>query len=264
LWWPFPLRWPLIPVEFAPPRTLRTRLLSGTNSRTNARANPGKLLVLEILRPIVPDVLPAVGRCVSAGSVARGPFRLRPAFGLAGGLLVERLFGDPEGVDCSRHPAVENHLGDYLGDFLLSYADIQGPGNVPLDHLGAVAQNYQCSDGAEAAGLQVDSGSVINFTVDNRIHQAHHIRGQLSHGRRRLRVVVWPVVAHTEFSGGGFQVHRVFLVIAFVFQLAFQVRLIRAQERVVVVVVSGGHSIHLVVEAMRWFIESARSGGLPS
>ena len=178
--------------------------------------------------------------------------------------FIERLFSYTEGVHCGGHAPVENHLRDDLRDFFLADADMQCACNMPLDHLGAVAQNYQCSDGAEAAGLQVDSGSVINFTVDNRIHQAHHIRGQLSHGRRRLRVVVWPVVAHTEFSGGGFQVHRVFLVIAFVFQLAFQVRLIRAQERVVVVVVSGGHSIHLVVEAMRWFIESARSGGLPS
>ena len=242
LWWPFPLRWPLIHLEFAPPRTLRIlRLLS----RTNARTNPGQLLFLEILRAIISDVLPAVGRCVSAGSVARGTFRLRPALGLAGGLLVERLFGDPEGVDCSRHPAVENHLGDYLGDFLLSYADIQGPGDVPLDHLGAVAQHHQRGDGAQAAGAEVNRRPVVNLAVDHRVDQAHNVGRQFQHGSRGMRVVVRAVVAHPEFRSGLFEVDGFYIIVVVlvILQIDFTlyIGLIRTLKRVIFVVVFGGH-----------------------
>jgi hypothetical protein len=58
-------------------------------------------------------------------------------------LFVEGLLGDAEGVDRGRHSAVENHLCDDLGNLFLSHSDVQGTGDVPLNHLGTVAQDHQ-------------------------------------------------------------------------------------------------------------------------
>ena len=125
----------------------------------------------------------------------------------AGGLLVEGLLGDAEGVYRGGHTSVENHLGDDFGDFLLGNADVQRAGDVPLDHLGAVAQHHQRGDGAQAACAQIDGGAVVNFAVDYLVHQLHHVGSKLHHGGGRLRVVVRAVVEHPEFGGGLFQVY---------------------------------------------------------
>ena len=107
-------------------------------------------------------------------------------------LLVEGLLRDAEGVDRRGHPAVEDHLGDDFGDFLFADADVQGAGDVALNHLRAVAQHHQRGDGAKAAGAQVNGGAVVYLAVDYGIHQPHDVGGQLNHRCRRLRVVVRP------------------------------------------------------------------------
>ena len=63
-------------------------------------------------------------------------------------LFVKGFFGDAEGVDRGGHSAVEHHLGDDFGNFLGGYADVQGAGDVALNHLRAVAQDGQGGDGA--------------------------------------------------------------------------------------------------------------------
>lgn len=77
---------------------------------------------------------------------------------------------------------------------------------MPLDHLWAVTQDHQRRYGAEAAGLQVDGGTVVYLAVDDRVHQAHDLGRQLGHGRWRDRVVIGTVVALPEFDGGLVQV----------------------------------------------------------
>ena len=66
-----------------------------------------------------------------------------PAF-----LFVESLFGDAKGVHRGGHSAVEHHLRDDFGNFLRRYPDVQGAGDMALNHLRAVAQHYQGGDGA--------------------------------------------------------------------------------------------------------------------
>ncbi len=83
---------------------------------------------------------------------------------------------------------------------------MQRPGNVPLDHLRAVAQYHQRGDGAKAAGFQVNGGAVVYLAIDHGIHQPHHVRGQFGHRRRGLGVVLRPVVAHSEVGGSLLQV----------------------------------------------------------
>ena len=124
-------------------------------------------------------------------------------------LLIEGLLGDTEGVDRRGHPAVEDHLRDNFRDFLLGHADVESAGDVPLDHLRAVAQHDQSGDGAEAAGLEVHGGPVVYLAVDDCIHQPHYVRSQLRHGRRWLRVVFRAVVTHPEIRGGLLEVDRV-------------------------------------------------------
>ena len=77
---------------------------------------------------------------------------------------------------------------------------------MPLDHQGAVAQHHQRRDGAEASGFQVYGWAVIDLTIDDRVHQAHHFRRQLGHGGRRNRVVTGTIVALPEFVGGLVQI----------------------------------------------------------
>ncbi len=117
-----------------------------------------------------------------------------------------------------------------------------------LDHLRAVPQHHQCGDGAEAAGPEVDRGAVVYLAVDHGINQPHHIRRQLRHRRRRLRVVFRPVVAHAEFRRGLVQVgYKVFvLVLVILLQLLLKLGLVGTQVRVIILVVFGGHGIHLV------------------
>ena len=148
---------------------------------------------------------------------------------------------------------------------------MQRAGNMPLDHLRAMSQNDQGGDGAEAAGFQVNGGAVVYLAVDHRVHQPHNVRGEFGHRRRGLRVVLRPVVAHTELGGGLFQVHHLFLIVLIlVVRLVFQVRLVRTQIWVVLVVVFSGHGNALTLTLSRrergfWrVIESASSGGLPS
>ena len=80
--------------------------------------------------------------------------------------FVEGLFGHPKSVHRGGHSTVEQHLGDYFADLLPGYADMEGSMNMPLDHLGAVAQHSQGGDGAEAAGLNVDRRAVVYLAVD--------------------------------------------------------------------------------------------------
>ena len=84
---------------------------------------------------------------------------------------------------------------------------------MPLDHLRAMAQDHQGRDGAQAAGLQVYGRPVIDLTIDDRVHQTHHFRRQLGHGRRRDGIVVWTVVALPKVDGGLVQVLGVVLQI---------------------------------------------------
>ena len=129
--------------------------------------------------------------------------------------LVERLLGHPEGVHRRRHTAVEDHLGDDLRDLLTGDSDMQRPGYVPLDHLRTVSQNDQSRDGAETTGFQVDGRPVVDLTVDHRVHQAHDLRRQLGHGRRRHRIVVGTIVPLPEIDGGLVQIFSVLLWLLF-------------------------------------------------
>ena len=156
-------------------------------------------------------------------------------------LLLESLLGDAEGIHRRRHPSIEHHLGDDFRDFFFGYPNMQGAGNVPFNHLGAVAQHHQRRDGAEAAGFQVNGGPVVNLAIDYRVHQPHDFRREFGHCRRGLRVVLRPVVAHPEVGGGLFQVHHLFLVIILVVRLVLQVRTVGTQVRVTLVVKFGGH-----------------------
>ena len=118
---------------------------------------------------------------------------------------------------------------------------------MPLDHLRAVAQDDQGGNCAEAASPEVNGWSVVNLAVDNRIDQFHDLGGEFEHSRRRLRVVLRPVVTHPELRGGLFEVYREFLVVSFliftvlVIQFVLRLGLIRTQIRVVLVMVFGGH-----------------------
>jgi hypothetical protein len=196
---------------------------------------------------------------------------LSPAVPLPGLLLVERFLGDAEGVYCRRHPPIENHLGYDLRDFLFSDADVQSAGDVPLNHLWAVAQDHQRGDGAEAAGLQVNGRAVVNLAIDHRIHQPHNVGRQLDHGRRRLRIVVRPVVAHPKFGGGFLQVYRlnglliigvIRIIVVVEFHLGMRVGLVWTQIRVVLVVLSGQSDLRYRNSGQR-FTGSASSAVLP-
>ena len=125
--------------------------------------------------------------------------------------LIEGLFGHPEGVHGRRHAAVEDHLGDYLRYLLTGNADVERPGDVPLDHLRTVAQDHQSRDGAKAAGLQVHGRSIVDLAVDHRVHQTHDLGRQLGHGRRRHWVVVRTVIPLPKIDGGLVQVFGVLL-----------------------------------------------------
>ena len=157
-------------------------------------------------------------------------------------MLVEGFLGNAEGVYRRRHPPVEDHLRDDFRDFLLGDADMQCAGDMAFNHLGAVAQHHQRGNGTEAAGFQVNAWAVVNLAVDYRIHQPHNVGRQLDHGRRGLRVVVRPVVAHSEVGGGLFKVNGLYLIafVTLIVQPVFQVGLIGTQVRVVTVEV-GGH-----------------------
>tara|TARA_Y100000588_G_C14234826_1_gene916810 strand:- start:1551 stop:1985 length:435 start_codon:yes stop_codon:yes gene_type:complete len=122
------------------------------------------------------------------------------------GRLVEGLFGHAEGVHRRRHTAVKDHLADDLRDLFPGDADMQRPRDVPLDHLGAVAQDHQGGDGAEAAGLQINGRPVVYLAVDDGINQLHDLRRQLGHGRWRIGVIVGTVVGLPEVDGSLVQV----------------------------------------------------------
>ena len=120
--------------------------------RRGTGSHPGRLVLLRVIGAIVPDILTAIRGGVSAGGVPRSTLLPGYAARLLGCLFVECLLGDAEGVDRSRHTSVEHHLGDDFGDLLLGYADVEGAGYVPLDHLWTVAKHHQCGNGAQAAG----------------------------------------------------------------------------------------------------------------
>ena len=231
----------------ATPGVSRIPALSG------ARTEPRRLFPVQVLRAVVADVLPAVGGRVSAGGLAGGAFGASCSARLLAPLFVEGFLGDAEGVYRGGHAAVENHLGDDFGDFLLADSDVQGARDVPLDHLRAVAQHHQRGDGAQAAGAQVNGGTVVNLAVDNLVDQLHHVRSQLHHGRGRLRVVVRAVVEHPEFGGGLFQVYLYFYfeLLVILHQVAVSgFRVIRDRRLIgtqvwVFVIVFGGHGVHL-------------------
>ena len=216
-------------------------------SRGDTGANP-RCVVAQFLRAVIPDVFPAIGRGITAGSrppaFAVGLGANKPAGVLAAAcLLVESLFRYAEGVNRRRHPAVEHHLRDYFRDFLFGNANMQRAGDVPLDHLGAVTQHHQGGDSAEAAGFEIDGGAIVNFAIDHPIHQPHHLGGELGHRGRGLRVVLRPIVAHPEVGRGLFQVYDLFIVILEV-QFVLRGRLIGPQIQVILVVFSV-QSIHL-------------------
>ena len=238
-----------------PPAPVNWSPLIGALS--GARSESWSLPLVHVFGAVFTDVLPAVWWRVSAGGVTRGPFCLGASSpGLAGRLLIECLLGDSEGVYRSRHPSVENHLGDDLGDLLLAYADVKRPGDMPLDHLGAVPQYHQRRNGAQAAGPQVNGGAVVDLAVDDLVYQQHHLRSKLHHGGGRLRTVVGAVVEHPEFGSGLFQVYFFHdyiksLVIHRISVSGIRVILVRGligtQIRVIVIVF-GGHGVHHIAE----------------
>ena len=215
------------------------RFLAGADAGARSRRSFAARL---LLGAVIPDVLPAVGRRKAAGGASTRPGGRRGRGRGYTRLLVEGLLGYAEGVHRRGHPAVEHHLRDDFRDFFLGYPDVQRAGDVALDHLRAVSQHDQRGNGAKAAGLEVNGGAVVDFAIDHRVHQTHHLRGQFGHGCRRLRVVLRPVVPHTELGCGLVQVgHEVIRLVVFV-RLAFQVGLIGTQIRVVFIVKSGSHN----------------------
>ena len=259
-------------------------LTSLIRSLGSAGPETGSVLA-QVLRAIVTDVLAAIGGSIAAGSVARGPVRPGLSARLACRLLVKRLLGNAECVYGGGHPAVENHLGDDLGDLLFADADVKRAGDVPLDHLGAVSQDHQGRNGAQAAGAQIDRGAVVDLPVYDLVHQLHHLRSKLHHCGGRLRVVVRAVVEHPEFGRSLLQVYFLngyfvpldlfFLRIAvsgFRFFVLVQ-GAIGTKIRVFVVILSGhcvhtllGSHLHPILKGRGPIIptECASSGGLPS
>ena len=112
--------------------------------------------------------------------------------------LVEGLFGHPERVHRRGHPSVEHHLSDGLSNLLFGNTDVQRALNVAAKELRAVSQDCNGGDGAETARLQVQSGAVVNFPVDNLVHQVHYFRGKLGHGGWRTGVGVVAVIKNAE------------------------------------------------------------------
>ena len=112
--------------------------------------------------------------------------------------LVEGLLGHPERVHRRGHPSVEHHLSDGLGNLLFGNTDVQRALNVAAKELRAVPQDCNGGDGAETARLQVQSGPVVNFPVDNLVYQVHYFRGKLGHGGWRTGVGVVAVIKNAE------------------------------------------------------------------
>ena len=117
-------------------------------------------------------------------------------------LLIESLFGDPEGPYCRWHASVEQHLADDFGYLLLGDPYMKRPGDVAFDHLGAVAHHHQSGNSTKAASPEVDGRAVVDFAVDHRVHQMHYFRRQCHHGLWWLRVVGRAVVPHPKVGGG--------------------------------------------------------------
>ena len=214
---------------------------------------------------MVANVLTAVGRCVTAGCLSRRA--VRPHSGIAGlgRLFVEGLLGNPEGVHCCRHTAVEDHLRDDFRYFLFRNPYVQRAGDVPFDQLWTVPQHHQRGYGAEAAGAKVDGRAVVDLTVNHRVNQPHHIGGQLLHSGRRLRVVVRPVVAHPELGGRLLEINGLYFVVPLyivsisVFLLILQIRPVWTQIGVLVVAIIGGHGVAPVLVPSRREGQSIRS-----
>jgi hypothetical protein len=125
---------------------------------------------------------------------------------------------------------------------------MQRPGDMPLYHLRAVAQHHQRGDGAQTPGFEVNGGPVVNLAIYHRVNQPHHLRRQFDHGRRRLRVVVRPVVPHTELGCGLVQVgHQVIRLVILVrvflpVRVFLKVGTIGTEIRIVLFIKSGIHS----------------------
>ena len=114
-------------------------------------------------------------------------------------LAVEGLFSDSKRVDRRGHSAVKDHLGNDFRYLFLGYPYVQGRQYVPLQQLGTVAQHGQRRDGAQAACLEVDGGTVVYLAVDHIVHQLHHFRGQFRHSRRRAGISIPSVIPEAEF-----------------------------------------------------------------
>ena len=132
-------------------------------------------LIRQVTRAIFPHIFSPVRRSVATGGIARGSICTRTFVNLPFGLLIKGLLRDSEGVYGGRHTSIEDHLTDDLRDFLFGYTDVQRTSNVPLDHLRAVAQNYQRCDGTEAAGPQVNGRAIVDLAVNHRVDQPHYV-----------------------------------------------------------------------------------------
>ncbi len=220
--------------------------MPGILSRADARAGPGRAAARRFFRPVAARILPAIRRGIAAGSIARPLLRPGRRGGLARRLLVEGLPGNPEGVDRRRHSAIEDHLRDDLGDFLLCDPDMQCAGDMSPDHLWAVAKNHQGGDGAKAARFQINGRAVVDLAVNHRVDEPHDLWGQLGHRLWGLRVVVRPIVAHAKACGGLVQACREDFAVLFRFRFLFRVRVcvraVGAHIRVVFVVKAGCHN----------------------
>ena len=175
----------------------RWRFLTGADTRSYP---DGRFPVGKIVRAIIANILAPVRRCKPAGRAGPGASGRRRRSRGNSRLLVEGLLGNAKCVHRRRHSAVEHHLRDDFRDFFLGNSDMQRPGDMPFYHLRAVSQHDQGSNCAEAPGLQVYGGAVVYLAIDHRIHQTHHFRSQFRHSRRRLRIIIRPVVPHAELD----------------------------------------------------------------
>ena len=67
--------------------------------------------------------------------------------------------------------------------------------------LRAVPKHCNSGDGTEAAGLQVESGAIVDLSVDHLVYQVHDLGCEFSHCRRGAGVALMSIVQGPEVRG---------------------------------------------------------------